>query len=272
MELQAKPFGISERLNELVNNLSEMQRTLQKGKKEIELSNVSFVTPLSILPLAVYANNNNMTINCTEDPYRDACSYLNTICFQQGVTEFQKEDKRYLPITRLSTAEGCKLLGEYEDRMLSQTGIEKVVLKHLTSELVNNVREHALVNQYWLLAQTYKTTHLIVEIVLADCGIGYKDSYKDTRFEVEDDASAIINALEGRSSKTELSGRGFGIPSIVRIFAGALSGKLIIMSGESMIYYKDGKRKELQLESYWQGALVGINFTPKPIDIYKYIE
>jgi hypothetical protein len=272
MELKAKPFGISDRLHELINNLSEMQNAFQKGKEEIELSTVNFVTPISILPLAVYANNNGMRINTTEDPYSDACSYLDTICFQQGVTEFQKENKRYLPITRLPTTESCKLLGEYEDRMLSQTGVEKVVLKHLTSELVNNVREHAQVNQYWLLAQTYKTTHLIVEIVLADCGMGYKNSYKGSRFEVEDDASAIINALEGRSSKTELNGRGFGIPSIVRIFAGALSGKLIIMSGESMMYYKDGKRKELPLKSYWQGALVGINFTPKPIDIYKYIE
>jgi hypothetical protein len=268
MKLQAKPFGISDRLDELVSNLSEMQKVSENGECEVNLSKVNFVTPLAILPLAVYANNNGIRINCIEDPYTDACSYLDTIAFQQGVTEFRKEDKRYLPITKLLTNEGSKLLGEYEERMLSQMGIQKEVLKHLTSELVNNVREHAQVNQYWLLAQTYKTTHQTVEIVLADCGIGYKNSYEATKFEAKDDKSAIINALEGRSSKTELNGRGFGIPSIVKIFVGALGGKLVIMSGKSLVYYKQGERKELNLNSYWQGALVGINFSPKPINLY----
>ena len=272
MKLQAKPFGISDRLDDLVNNLSEMHNALQNGENEVDLSSVKFVTPLAILPLAVYANNNGIKINCTEDPYVDACSYLDTIGFQNGVTEFQKIDKRYLPITKLSTSERSKLLGEYEERMLSQMGIQTVVLKHLTSELVNNVREHAQINQYWLLAQYYKTTHATVEIVLADCGIGYKNSYEATKFEARDDKSAIINALEGRSSKAELNGRGFGIPSIVKIFVGALGGKLVIMSGKSLIYYKKEERKEIKLKSYWQGALVGINFSPKQIDFYKSVE
>ncbi len=134
MKLQAKPFGISDRLDELVNNLSEMHNALQNGENEVDLSSVKFVTPLAILPLAVYANNNGIKINCTEDPYVDACSYLDTIGFQNGVTEFQKIDKRYLPITKLSTSERSKLLGEYEERMLSQMGIETVVLYHLSSE------------------------------------------------------------------------------------------------------------------------------------------
>jgi hypothetical protein len=272
MKLEAKPFGISDRLDEMINNLSEMQDVLDDGEDEVELSTVNFVTPLSILPLVVYANNNHIVINCTEDPYCDACSYLRTIGFQFGVTEFLKEDKRYLPITCLSTMEGSTLLGEYEDRMLSQTSVEQVVLQHLTSELVNNVQEHAKIDHYWLLAQTYRTNRPIVEIVLADCGIGYKKSYETTKFETKDDKSAIINALEGRSSKSELDGRGFGIPSILNIFVGGLKGKLIIMSGDSMIYYKQGKRNELKLDSYWQGSLVGINFTPKPIDFYKWIE
>ena len=109
---------------------------------------------------------------------------------------------------------------------------------------VNNVREHAQINQYWLLAQYYKTTHATVEIVLADCGIGYKNSYEATKFEARDDKSAIINALEGRSSKAELNGRGFGIPSIVKIFVGALGGKLVIMSGKSLIYYKKEEKRD----------------------------
>lgn len=60
MKLQAIPFGVSERLNELVNNLAEMQEAKEKNANMIDLSSVKFVTPLSILPLAVYANNNGL--------------------------------------------------------------------------------------------------------------------------------------------------------------------------------------------------------------------
>ena len=38
MKLQAKPFGISDRLDELVNNLSEMHNALQNGENEVDLS------------------------------------------------------------------------------------------------------------------------------------------------------------------------------------------------------------------------------------------
>jgi hypothetical protein len=269
MELQAKPFGISDRIDELNNNLAEMEEAKFHGAQEVELSRVNFVTPLSILPLAVYANNNDLTIKCTDHVNYDPCSYLDTIGFQFGVTEFTKIDKRYLPITKLSTKEDNALLSQYEEKILAQTHVERVVLKHLTSELVNNVNEHAQVDQYWLLAQYYKGSRPIVEIVLADCGIGYKNSYMGTSFEVTNDTDAIINALEGRSSKTELNGRGFGIPSLVKIFVNELGGKLIIMSGNSLVYYKPEEKKELKLKSYWQGALIGINFGPKAINIYK---
>src|SRR5450759_1486091 len=113
MKLQAVPFGVSERIVELVNNLSEMEDAFGKGTGTVDLSIVKFVTPLSILPVALYANNFGLTINCTENPNADACSYLDTIGFQKGTTDFRKEDKRYLPITNLSTKEGNKLLDEY---------------------------------------------------------------------------------------------------------------------------------------------------------------
>src|SRR5450756_2443359 len=96
------------------------------------------------------------------------------------------------------------------------------------------------------------------EIVLADCGIGYKNSYEGTEFEVETDRDAIINAMEGKSSKSakaKMKERGKGIPSIANLFVNGYGGKLIIISGESIMYYKSNERKELKLKSKWQGSL-----------------
>jgi anti-sigma regulatory factor (Ser/Thr protein kinase) len=281
MKLEAKPFGIFDRLEELAINLSEMKKAILKEKTSVDLSTVQFVTPLAILPLAVYANHYGLDIDCTEDPYCDACRYLKTIKFQYGVTSLPSGDKRYLPITKLPPVEDNNVLGEYEERILSQANAAKAnwyknSIKYLTSELVNNINEHAQINHYWILAQYYQFSRSkTCEIVIADNGIGYKKSYQDTEFEVETDAEAIENALEGRSSKSakaRLKERGKGIPSIANIFLKGYGGKLVIISGRSIMYYKQDTKKEIELDAYWKGSVVCINFNVKDVNMLNYVD
>jgi hypothetical protein len=280
MRLQANHFGISERIAELIINLEEMENAVNRGKNTVNLTDVDFVTPLSILPLAVYANHNNLKVICTQNENSDPCRYLETIGFQEGVTNLPS-GKRYLPITKLRPVERDNVLGEYEDLILSQANMDndlsfKTNLKYLTSELVNNVNEHAQIDHYWLFAQYYEySKNKTCEIVLADCGIGYKNSYEGTEFEVGTDKEAIINAMEGKSSKSakaKINARGKGIPSIANLFVNGYNGKLVIMSGKSLIYYKPNERKEIEIKSKWQGSLVGISFNLKSVNLYKYVD
>ncbi|MGA2308479.1 MAG: hypothetical protein ABSG57_02885 [Candidatus Bathyarchaeia archaeon] len=268
-------YGISERIDELVQNLEELNSALRNDIPYTDLCRADFVTPLSILPLAVFASHNRMNLTCSEKDH-DVQSYLSTIGFPNGFEELPSDEKRYLPITRLPPIEQNKVLGKYEDLILEMASSDeysssfKLSLKHLTSELVNNVNEHANIDHYWLLAQFWERPHRTCEIVIADCGIGYKASYKGTKYEVKSDRQAIINALVGKSSKKE-NLRGTGIPSIAKMFIHGYGGKLVIMSGKSLIYDKLGERKEWKLKSQWQGALVGINFNLKKIEFYKYL-
>lgn len=267
--------GIFNRIMELVDNLEELETAVHEHQKCVELCNVDFVTPLSLLPLVTFACQNNLLIDCSEENY-NVLSYLNTIGFPNGITDFTKTGKRYLPITRLPPIEDNTVLGEYEDRILSQASKEewnnsfKQSLKHLTSELVNNVNEHAKIGHYWLFAQYWENKNTC-EIVLADCGIGYRKSYVGTEFEVNNDFDAIVNALEGKSSKRYPQERGYGIPTIRNMFVNGYGGKLVIISGDSGIYYRHDKRREFKLKSYWQGSLVGINFNIKTINPYDYL-
>jgi hypothetical protein len=269
-------YGITERIIELITNLKELDEALQKGKRQVDLCKVEFVTPLSILPLAVFASHNNIKITCSEED-DNVLTYLDTIGFPYGFTKIPNETKRYLPMTRLPPIENNTILGKYEDLILGKAGSGKYAssfkfsLKYLTSELVNNVNEHANIDHYWLLAQYWEKPNKTCEIVIVDCGIGYKQSYEGTDYEVATDKDAIINALEGKSSKKERL-RGVGIPSIAKMFINGYGGKLIIMSGKSVVYDKQGQRKTLKMKSYWQGSLVGINFNLKTINPYKYLE
>ena len=277
MKLLANPFGISERIEELVDNLEELETAKLKGLNKIELSQAKFITPLSLLPIAVYAVDNNIKIDCTEKDY-NVCSYLDTIGFPNGVKELTSKGKRYLPITKLPPIEENNLLSEYEDKILSQVSFNdnsfKTSLKYLTSEVVNNVNEHAFIDHYWLLAQYYSPTKTC-EIVMTDCGLGYRTSYNGTKFEVKTDLEAIENALEGRSSKSaklDSPERGKGIPTIANMFVKGYSGKLIIISGKSMIYYSKNKKQPIELKSNWKGSLVGIRFNLKTIDPLSYVD
>lgn len=102
MQIQANCFGISERLTELRQNLSELELAKEKGKDKVKLTKAAFITPLSILPLAVYANNNGIQIDCLEED-GDVCRYLDTIGFQAGLTNlpktrlWDKSSLRYFP-------------------------------------------------------------------------------------------------------------------------------------------------------------------------------
>jgi len=274
MQIQ-ESHGIYNRIEELIDNLAELETAVHQKKKSADLCEVEFVTPLSILPLATFACQNGISITCSEENY-NVLSYLETIGFPNGFTDFTKTGKRYLPITRLPPIEDNTVLGEYEDRILFQASKEewnnsfKQSLKHLTSELVNNVNEHAKIGHYWLFAQYWENKNTC-EIVLADCGIGYRKSYAGTEFEVNNDFDAIVNALEGKSSKKYPQERGYGIPTIRNMFVNGYGGKLVIISGDSGIYYRQDKRKEFKLKSYWQGSLVGINFNIKTINPYDYL-
>jgi hypothetical protein len=274
-------FRISDRLSELKKNLSEMAEARQQRESEVELSSVRFVTPLTILPLAAYANHYGLTINCTQDPDSDACRYLDTIRFQEGATNLQSSEKSYLPIRNIPAVEENEILADYEDTIFSLAGLPKAYglknsLAVLTSELVANVRQHAkIVDHYWILAQYYgKSTNKTCEIVIADNGRGYKKSFEGTQFEAETDAKAIQNAFEGYSSKPPESGllpRGYGIRHIANTFINGFHGKLIIISGKSIQYYKENTSKEIELPLGWQGSVVCINFNVKDIDAMDYI-
>ena len=257
-----RSFNIRDRLEELTNNLDELETAHFRGEQVVELSTVDFVSPLSILPLTVQANLWDMKINCTEQN-TDIRRYLKTIGFQQGVTTLSSSDKRYLPIARLSFAED-HVITKYENNILASLGGGRDMdcINLLTDELIGNVEEHAEVDHFWILAQYYQKRRTC-ELVIVDTGVGYKKSYEGTEFEVNTDAEAIYNALEGRSSKSTIEDkvvRGQGIPTISRIYTEGYGGKLIILSGTSMVYRKQNETKEIALRSNYLGSVVCINY------------
>jgi hypothetical protein len=286
LKILANPFGITDRIHEVIDNLKELDDARIDGESEVDICQAGFIKPLSILPLAVYANESGLRITCSEPGY-DARSYLRTIRFQEGVRDLAGiAEKYYLPITRLPANQENDILFDYEERILARANALRELpgfndgLRYLTGELESNIIQHSKTDHYWLLAQYYDAPQKTCELVIADTGVGYRESYNSTPYEVATDREAIINALEGKSSKYSrerfkgmgtFTERGTGIPSIVNLCTNGLGGKLVIISGDSVVYYKSGKERQIiPLKSYWKGSLIALNFNAQGVDFSRY--
>ncbi|HLC76848.1 MAG TPA: hypothetical protein VJH04_01450 [archaeon] len=271
MEIK-KLFSTVDKLNELINNIHAMDVALEDKQKYVSIKNIEWVSPISILPLVIYAKSNGLKIECLTDD-EDIESYLITICFPDGTEDLFDINTKYLPITKISCGLENSLLTDYEERIL-KTVDEKYrhsfisALKFLTSELQTNVEQHSRVGSYWILAQYWKKTETC-EICMADTGIGYKESYKGTEHEVKDDTSAILNAIEGISSKTPEE-RGAGIPGILKIFIDGYKGELVMLSGNALLHLQDKKPTIYTCPISWKGCFIGIRFKLRDINIEKY--
>ena len=266
-------YNTRRRIIELVTNLKEIENAVRRGHGTVGLSQVAWITPISFLPIVVYASRYHVSIDCAEKK-PDVLGYLGSICFPEGTTKLSERQKNFLPITRLSCNDKNNLLSKYEDRILCKVHEENrspfsTSLKYLTSELESNVREHADVDDYWIFAQ-YWPRMRTCEIAMCDTGIGYKDSYVGTMYEVANHIDAIKNALEGRSSKS-LQERGAGIPSIVRMFVEGYQGEMVIMSGDSLLHAYSGERIGYKFSLLWPGSFVGLRFRLREINIYDYL-
>lgn len=256
----------------MVNNLKELTVASDNGLNRINIPVVEWVSPMTFLPLMVHAKDLGIDITYT-GANMSVFNYLNIIGFPNGVTNLRHIKNDYLPITRLSCGLENPILGEYEERILRRVSDEARNsfingLKLLTSELQNNVEEHAKTSHYWIFSQYWNKTKTC-EICIADRGIGYKESYNGTPHEVNNHLDAIQNAIKGVSSKTPTE-RGAGLQTIRNMFINGYNGEMIVMSGDALFYDYQKKTLMFSCPVSWPGSLICLKFRVKNIDVSKY--
>jgi hypothetical protein len=277
MEIRGQ-FDTIQRLAEMQSNLSTMEEYLENQRNSIELS-VDFATPFSLLPLVAKADKNDIRITYGRNK-RSVKTYLDKIHFPNGLNNIGWATNllisgSYIPIIKLNIENGDNALSRYEDLILNKIKDNEIRksfkngLKYLTSEMVTNIKEHAQTNHYWIMAQYWDKLNTC-EIAIVDTGIGYKDSYKDTEYEVDNHVDAIKNAVQGNSSKDSIE-RGTGIPGMINIFCKGYGGCVVIMSGDTLLFMEEDKEEFYSLLSDWGGAFVGIRFKLSKINALAYL-
>lgn len=262
-----KGGSISNRLNQLNKNIKCINKAIKNKEDSVELFTEWISGPFDILPLVALANKKGIIIN-NKTKSKSVYEYLDNIKFPVGVTLFKCSIKG-IPICNIPVGDN-DCLSKFENIILKNISrLSQTALRYFTSELQNNVKDHANVDNYWILAQNYSDKKEC-ELCIVDTGVGFKKSYENTQYEVKSDAAAIRQAMEGVSSKKE-ERRGCGLISVIRMVTQGLNGSLVILSGNKGIYITKNKAIEYHFSAKWEGAIVLLRFsTNKPFNWTKY--
>ena len=275
------------RIKELVNNLRTLSSIPDGGTASF--SSIDFIRPVSILPIASYAFDHNITI-------QNANSYLDSIEFPEGTntSEFNKIGQTYFPITKADLKsvsrdgreEKLRFLSDQYPKLLrrnidDQEFLDRVgnnVFYLLISEMVDNIMEHSEADLAYVFSQFWPANNSC-EICLLDNGIGIYQSLKNAGRSVTGDMDALEKVIRQHlSAKDEFGSqkRGTGIKNTINLLSNnELNGYFCVISGNAGYFIdNNGRNHFINLTQVsWNGTIICMGFQkpPKHVDIYEYI-
>ncbi len=294
---QVKNNKIGEQINKLFNILSSINNIDKSEKLLIDLSEATFLYPLQILPLSIIINkliDNNISVYIR---YPKNQTYLNTIGFYKGfdikyhqdwkneLEYFRKKD--FIPIIKIPASQKPndqylreQLLTVTDNILFSQLNLDtkfKSPLNYLISEAIDNICDHAQVENAWLMLQNYQNKDFF-DLCIIDNGISILGSYKINNFkEIKTDETALQQAIIGKSTKKQAISRGFGISTSREMLVKGLHGEYFLFSGAAFyIQTKDHEQiiKVPQINK-WNGTMVTFRIpktVPENFSFYNYLD
>lgn len=161
----------------------------------------------------------------------------------------------------------------------SKTGFYDFV-QYAVSELINNVTQHAK-GEGFISAQHYPNLDGMVQICIADTGMGIRNSFLNSESPLSREASTDKKAIElaltsETSSKThikdplsgETENQGVGL-TILREIIVQTGSDFVIVSGSAGIYISDNNEREFTLSNPYQGTIVGFSFHRSKMSKYE---
>jgi len=246
---------------------------------EIDLSEIRFFKPLTLLPLAALVHE----FGCKITPPKDinARTYLDTVSFPLGLTSTPRLPRAtYIPICKIMADDPMgsnQLTDAFLNLILSGLGDlpkgGRDAVSYPIGEITTNIHDHSKHDVGWMFGQYYPYLGYL-DICILDNGRGFRSSYKEEMgLDVNDD-EAISRALKGCSSKRN-DERGFGLWTTKRLITEGLGGECFILSGSAGYFSSPRSETFIDLgKASWNGAIVAFRI-PKitsPIDVHKYTE
>lgn len=251
----------------------------EKNFSQINLEDVSRVTPFFITPLSAYIGKNNLNSKIISPKNVNVNSYLNTLKFPFGFSSLNNTNickKTYCPLFEIKTehlGDNNEILNIFKKIIIEPFKQKKNLQAFLffLDEIMCNIQEHSRSSFNLIQAQKYNN---ILSISIVDTGISIPKSYENNFRYFEDDIEALKFVFKGISTKNQE--RGTGIPNTYRLITKGFGGTLLIISREAgVLLNKDEinffSLKDLNLS--FQGTILNfeIPLIENKLDIYDYI-
>ena len=217
------------------------------------------------LPLLCRCKNKNLKFN-GKNAYDHLTNLLSNDIMFSSLPESRTESEKLDFITN------------YMENLDSRYG-SYFALRHIISELANNVYDHARFENIGLQSYIYSKLHPNdekLEICIVDDGLSIPGLFERCNVDFQDDCHAIEQAIGTFSTVSDtFFERGNGLRTIVRLVGEGNGGEILIVSrkavlhisGESYAYYL------LDEEHKFNGTLVAIRLNKYEIqNIYELLE
>lgn len=255
-------------------------RNLSLASGRINLENVSFLHPTTLLPLGSYLMKNRRSMEYTPPSDPGVNMYLSLMMrfveSDSSPTRWDLMNRTYVPIVNLprdSARSWDYLKHIFEKYRHGEKCGGVIAFKYLFSELIGNIYEHSSFETAFVMAQAYDTKGY-VEVCFYDDGITIPGIFHDHGHDFPSDAHAIMGALNGISTKEE-GGRGRGLNTNLRISTQGLKGQMQIVSRHGLVYVNKEQKKIYSLPDHYKldGTLISVQIPyPAPeVDIYEYV-
>ncbi len=279
----------------LTDFLQQINNAENENEFIFDLKEVNFAFPFFLLPVASIINYKKQSgIKVNIELNTNIREYFSYLLFPEGLNSLNNSlwrdklktfsFKTYLPIcvipTRtVSSTEREQLLTVFSkilNNQLNLTGNIVSVLSYLLTETIDNITDHANVDNGWLMVQNYPQKGFL-DICIVDTGKGILQTYKDFGFtEIDTDIKAMQNAINGRSTK-DMKERGFGISTTRRMLVEGLKGKYFLFSGSAFYVWTSQNETitNIQNSFKWKGTMLALRIPkniPDNFKLYSYLE
>lgn len=263
-------------ITKLLDVLGQLESVLPGDSVVIDISRFSFATPLLVLPLSSLIAN--LQRSGHQVSIKGGSSYLDRVLFPDGFNAIGSLDwadtlnyyreRTYLPICQIPSGAGNthisdRLLTVFEEIMRHQlniTGQLLTAISYLIGESMDNIVDHAGVDNGWIMVQNYPQK-CFLDICILDTGVGIRGSYIKNGFpEIASDEMALRQAINGKSTKQIAETRGYGINSSRRMLVEGISGKYFLFSGDAFYIYTSELEQITPLNRLkgWNGTMLAL--------------
>lgn len=233
----------------------------------INIDSCDFITPTIILPLLSFSYNYNKKIK--EHKNRTVNDYLHKVLGIKNHTDTTLPF-RWLDKTTDNSEELTKeILG-----IIDPVPEMEQSLKYIFHEVITNVYDHSIFDNGFVIGQYWPKINA-TDYCFMDNGISIPGSFKKAGIPFKNDCDAIIQAINGMSTKDkdEFIGRGTGLNTVVNIVTQGARGIVLIASGNGVVELTKNNVVARKIpDDYIKGTLVSLRVkSNKNIDIYEHM-